>query len=378
MKTIPIPAAILSSIFILFTAGLAQSPPPPAPRSGIPSDIPVEEWKEFKHEAANFSVMMPGKPREESLTVGNDAGKIYTLIAQGETLNYWVTCSEYPIPLGAPGGLDAARDMALSLFRKRNVKLISETEISFGKYPGRDFRAQFDGGALRSRAYVVNRWTYTLMVGAPGDDESKQLDSKKVNDFFGSFKFLKEPQPAEASAPSMPRPETESDKLTLPARPASWREVPSPEFGFAVWMPNEPVRKKIPLEPSNRRLDINVWMSASEDSLYQMIVQPVLVAPRSEEQQKTFFRIALSGILSGGKVELEDEKSISFEEHPGREYKLRTSFGVGTGRAYIIGSTIYFLVVLPVKKPVEGKETSAEFAKFLDSFRLIKDPGAAK
>ena len=46
--------------------------------------------------------------------------------------------------------------------------------------------------------------------------------------------------------------------------------------------------------------------------------------------------------------------------------------------AYIIGSTIYFLVVLPVKKPVEGKETSAEFVKFLDSFRLTKDPGAAK
>jgi hypothetical protein len=79
MKTIPRPSALLSIIFILATAGLAQTPPPPPPPpppGGIPSSISAEAWQEFKNEAGNFVVRIPGKPLEMSQTIESEIGKI--------------------------------------------------------------------------------------------------------------------------------------------------------------------------------------------------------------------------------------------------------------------------------------------------------------
>src|SRR5215813_3445172 len=385
MKTTPRGAALFSIIFILATAGLAQTkaPPPTAPE-GIPGGIPVEAWQEFKNEAGNFAVMMPGKPLEMSQTVESEIGKIpiYTFTAQGGTLTYMAMYSEYPISIDTPEAakisLDNARDLLLS---RRNGKLISESDISFGKYPGRELKAKFDGGTLRSRTYIVNKRMYIVMAMAPGDDTSKQLDSKKVDDFLGSFKFLREPQPADGNAPSMSRVESEIDKWDFPpdfaTRPISWREVPSPEFGFTVWMPSEPFRRKVPFNPNDRRLDISLWMARGTDSLYQMMVQPLLAAPSSEEYRKIFFRTFLDGLLKSSGMKLESEEPISFEGHAGREYKLRGTAGVGTGRAYIIGGNVYFLLVAPLKKPVKSEDEAAEGDRFLESFRLTKDPDAA-
>ena len=73
-------------------------------------------------------------------------------------------------------------------------------------------------------------------------------------------------------------------------------------------------------------------------------------------------------------MKLESEKPISFEGHPGREYMLRGSMGLGTARVYIVGSNIYFLLVLPIEKPAKSSKASAEAARFLDSFRLTNAP----
>src|SRR5215813_10703974 len=324
MKATLRPSALLSIIFILAAAGLAQTPaPPPPPAPGAPPNvILVEAWEEFKNEAGNFAVMMPGKPLEMSQTVESEIGKIpiYTFTAPGGTLTYIVMYAEYPISIdtseAAKTSLDNARDLLLS---RRNGKLISEADISFGKYPGRELKVKIDGGALRSRTYIVNHRMYIVMAMTPGDDTSKQLDSKKVDDFLGSFKFLREPQPADGNAPSMSRVESEIDKWDFPpdfaTRPISWREVPSPEFGFTVWMPSEPFRRKVPFNPNDRRLDISLWMARGADSLHQMIVQPLLAAPSSEEYRKIFFRTFLDGLLKSSGMKLESEEPISFEGH---------------------------------------------------------------
>src|SRR5262249_35281004 len=265
MKSVPKIIYLSAIIFVSAIAVLAQAPPPkPAPSGtipGVPPTMVVASWQEFKHEAGNFSVMMPNKPLEMSQTVESEIGKvpIHTFTTQEGTLSYLAMYAEYPIALDTPGiaktSLDNSRDLMLSA---RNGKLISETEISFGKYAGREMKAKVDGGVIRSRTYIINQRMYILLVSAAGDDGPKQLDSKKVDDFFGSFKFLKDPQPTEVGAPSMSQLKSEIDNIDLPpdfvARPVSWREVPSPEFGFTVWMPSEPFRKKIPLNPNDRRL----------------------------------------------------------------------------------------------------------------------------
>jgi len=375
-----------SIISVLIIAGAAQTPTKPAQPGTIidnPQAVPIESWQEFKHEAGNLSVMMPGKPSEASEMVESAIGKIptHTFTTQRGTFIYLAMYAEYPIAIDAPrmvkNALDNARDGVLGDI---NGKAISETDISFGKYAGRELKAKVDGGLMRSRTYIVNQRMYMLIVSVEGGDDPKQLDSKNADDFFGSFKLLKEPLHAEGSARTMSQVQSEIDNLNFPpdlaARPVFWREVPSPEFGFTVWMPSEPFRKKFPLNPNDGRLDINLWVARSENSLYQMMVQPLLAEPKSDSDRNALFRSFLDGLLSGGKIQSEGAKPISFGAYPGREYKLRAGSSLGTGRMYIIGGGIYFLLAMPDKKPVESKEISEEFARFFDSFKLTKEPDA--
>src|SRR4030095_15154425 len=168
MKATPRPASLLSIIFILATPGLAQTQQQPPPALGPPPKvILIEAWQEFKHEAGNFAVMMPGKPLEMSQTVESEMGKIpiYSFTAPRGALTYMAMYAEYPISIdtseAAKVSLDNARDLLLS---RRNGKSISEADISFGKYPGRELKAKIDEGMLRSRTYVVNQRMYMFMA----------------------------------------------------------------------------------------------------------------------------------------------------------------------------------------------------------------------
>src|SRR5262245_58603450 len=148
MKPIPTPTALLSIIFTLATAGLAQTPPP----KGIHGGIPVEEWRGFKHEAGNFEVMMPGKPLEISQTIESEIGKVPTksFVAQSGQITFMAMYADYPIVFDTPeavkASLDASRDMMLS---KGHGKLISEKEHVFKKYPGRELTTGTDAGMAR-------------------------------------------------------------------------------------------------------------------------------------------------------------------------------------------------------------------------------------
>src|SRR5262245_2850104 len=120
MKTILTPTPLLSIIFILATAGLAQTPPPPQQQEVIPGGILVEAWQEFKHEAGNFAVMMPGKPLEISQTIESEIGKVPTksFVAQSGQITFMAMYADYPIAFDTPeavkASLDASRDMMLS------------------------------------------------------------------------------------------------------------------------------------------------------------------------------------------------------------------------------------------------------------------------
>src|SRR5215475_8091289 len=104
MKTIPRPAALLSLIFILAAAGLAQTPPPPPPPGGITSNISAEAWQEFKSEAGNFVVRIPGKPLEMSQTIESEIGKIPTksFVAREGAVTFMAMYADFPIAFDTP------------------------------------------------------------------------------------------------------------------------------------------------------------------------------------------------------------------------------------------------------------------------------------
>ncbi len=376
-----IPQLTILALFVFVITGGAQTPPPPPPPppAGVPGGIhsaPVASWQEFNNEAGNFAATLPGKPMEMNQTVETEIGKvpIRMFVVQDSGIAYMVMYAEYPIAMDTPDAiktsLDNARDMMLS---SRNGKLVSEKEISFGKFAGRELRAKITGGMMRLRTYIVQQRLYALMALSLQGGDAKPLEAKEVNSFLDSFRLLKEPQ-APAGAASMAQVESAIEKMEVPpdfhTRPVSWREVASPEFGFTVWMPSEPHRQTIPLNPNDRRLDIQMWMAKGEEVICQVMAQPMLAAPRDEDHRKILFKNLLDGILTEGKMKLLSEKQISFEGHPGREYKLRMPFGVATGKAYIFGHNICMLIAFPFG----GNEKSGEIARFFDSFRLTKTP----
>jgi TonB family protein len=104
-----------------------------------------------------------------------------------------------------------------------------------------------------------------------------------------------------------------------------------------------------------------------------LLVQPFLSAPSDEATRGVFLKNFLDGVIEGGGMKLESEKTISFEGHSGREYKMRADFGMGVGRAYFIGSNLYLMLGIVFK----NQERSAEISRFFDSFRLTKNPDPA-
>ncbi|HKQ93057.1 MAG TPA: energy transducer TonB [Blastocatellia bacterium] len=380
MNPLPRGAALLSIIFFLATADLAQtSPPPPAPRVRISDDIPDEAWQEFKHEAGNFAVAMPVKPLEISQTIEGDVGKVPTksFVANSGQITFVVMYADYPITFDAPeavnASLDVMRDLLLS---KGRGKLISEKEHLFKKYTGRELRAGMDDGMARVRMYLIQQRLYMLTVIFAGANDVKQLESKQVVRFLDSFQLIEEPKAAPANMASMSGLKLALGNLELPPdflnRPVSWLEVPSPDLGFTVWMPSEPFTRKIPFNPNDPRLDIQHWMARGEGAVCQLLVQPLLSAPKDEALQVALFKSWLNSIIRAG-MKLELEKKIGFEGHPGREYILRGNAGIGIVRAYIIGSNIYFMYGLVLK----NEKGTEEVSRFFDSFRLTKAPNSA-
>jgi hypothetical protein len=233
------------------------------------------------------------------------------------------------------------------ILSKERGKLISEKEYVFKKYLGRELTARRDDGIVRLRMYLIHQRYYMLTVSSPDASDIKQLESKEADRFLDSFQLIDDPKGAPAGVAPISSVESAFENLELPpdfhARPISWREVPSPEFGFTVWMPSEPFRKKLPLYPHDQRLDVQLWVARGEGATCQLLVQPFLSAPGDEATRGIYFKNFLNGVLEGARMKLESEKTISFEGHSGREYKMRGDVGIGVGRAFFIGSNLYFI-----------------------------------
>src|SRR5262245_45881021 len=113
---------VSSLIFISAATGFAQAPSPPPPSSkGVPPLMrPIEPWKEFKNEAGNFVVTMPGKPLEMSQTIETEIGKVptYSFLAQQGIISYIFMYADYPVAFDTPEaikiGLNGSRDMLLN------------------------------------------------------------------------------------------------------------------------------------------------------------------------------------------------------------------------------------------------------------------------
>jgi hypothetical protein len=151
-------------------------------------------WKAFTKKDANFEVMMPGTPKEETATEETAAGpiKLYQASVIGGTKAYFVSYSDLPKSTwkGDPKTmLEGARDGAA---KRVQGKVIVDRELKLaGKYPGREFKVLVgDKLELTQRVYLVKHRLYQVNMGCM----VKGCTEAEVQEYLDSFKLLKTPK----------------------------------------------------------------------------------------------------------------------------------------------------------------------------------------
>lgn len=367
---------VLIALVLIAPVFFAQGPPPPPPPPVKPK--PVSEWQSFTSTDGNFSLLLPKTPREAKQELQTEIGNVPMKMFSTENgiMAYLAMYADYPVIFDTPSAikssLDGSRDLMLS---RRNGQVISERDINYGKFPGREFKAKTDQGVLTARIILVHQRSYVLMAIVPLANDDNFPQAKDAEKYFDSFKLLKEPE-RPTNLGSMSEVASSADQINVPPgffdKPTAWREFSPSEFGFKVQLPGEPFHHSTPLNPNDRRLDIHLWMSKGDDFIAEVLVQPMLRVPPDEPQRNLIFKSVVNGLLEDGDVKLLGEKPITFQDYPAREYKLQFEFGVATGKAFLVGSTVYMLLGIPIQT-----ESSEGMTRFFDSFAVTSKPPAS-
>lgn len=179
---------ILSCIFINCSVAQEKLLSELPAKTNESSDRVNPETKKFESNAGNFSIsisQLPTQIRNLEPDKGREPGK--QLLWQYEKTVYTVLYS--PVD---KNNLSHAFDEMNSGVRKgigrQGGELISEKEISFGKYPGRELRwIAANGVTAIGRNYLVNDMGYLLTAGfVDGKSEKEALE------VLDSFKLLTE------------------------------------------------------------------------------------------------------------------------------------------------------------------------------------------
>ena len=160
---------------------------------------PESIWKPFSSTPGRFTVLMPGKPRNLTVSVNTqDAGVVnvnmFLVERNQEAVTYGVAYTDFPDSYIqqlnqkklTEHAFDTGRDYAL---RANRGSLQSERRISLGSYPGREIRYTKPGGKMvKVRMYLVNQRLYQAMVETT--QQKERYLSKSIEGFLNSFSLL--------------------------------------------------------------------------------------------------------------------------------------------------------------------------------------------
>ena len=152
-------------------------------------------WQEFKSPAGRYSIMIPGKPKEQQQSIESATGPLELRIASLEDRSgaYMVMYSDYPSDLIQPEVADkvldsAARGGASSM----NGEIVQVNPFSLGSFPGREaeFKVPAQGSQpamkMKVRYFLVNNRMYQVMVMVTQNQAFPEAAQK----FFDSFTLI--------------------------------------------------------------------------------------------------------------------------------------------------------------------------------------------
>jgi hypothetical protein len=179
MKNLKSLAAVLTFLFISFGFTTAS------------------QWEIY--EVADFKAKFPSKPTYETQVVNSAVGNLTMHIHMYDASNtgtddnlvYGIISTEYP-----DSTIDSNDSELMSnMFRSAidgavsNVKgkLLSEKNISIGKYPGREIKVDYGDGVafIRMRLYLVKNKMYILQTITLTEKDN----NASINEFLNSFQL---------------------------------------------------------------------------------------------------------------------------------------------------------------------------------------------
>lgn len=140
------------------------------------------EWVRVAPAGADFSVMMPGKPKEE--TKGDSEYSSHSFSVMTDISVYLVEIGNYAphVKIDPATELAGNRD---NFVKGIDGKLIESKEIVLDGHSGLEFTAENSHSLARCRVYVSGKRVYMLVAGVT----KNQDDSANVNRFLASFAF---------------------------------------------------------------------------------------------------------------------------------------------------------------------------------------------
>ncbi len=148
-------------------------------------------WKEFRADEGGFSVLMPGVPALNRVTVNTFSGvkEAHTFIVnEGELNEYIIAYSKYAKTDSIKGSTDKMFDnIRNGILLDQRGKLLSEAAITLDGYSGREIAVERpDGVITRARFYVVENRFYQLSVNAKANGREPEATRR----FLDSFKLV--------------------------------------------------------------------------------------------------------------------------------------------------------------------------------------------
>lgn len=159
-----------------------------------PVQLAQLQWQQFSSQEGGFTILMPGIPTQKKTSMGGEVlsieGHMFKVALENDSISYTVFYADFPSEMAQLPSELILSSIASALSSQKDLKVLSEQDISLGSYPGKEFRLENPGKAIvRHRVYWVKQRVYQVAVETPLDKE--QALSSDVEKFFNSFQLLK-------------------------------------------------------------------------------------------------------------------------------------------------------------------------------------------
>ena len=154
-------------------------------------------WQEYTSQSGRYSILMPGKPKEQTQSLDSTARTLnmYTATFEDRAGAYLVAYVDYPADMIRSGSEDYVLDGAVQGgVANVNGKLARQQEISLGEFPGREVeldsptRGAQPALHIKARYFLAGNRLYQVLVIVQQDQGLPDSAQK----FFDSFRLTED------------------------------------------------------------------------------------------------------------------------------------------------------------------------------------------